>query len=61
MVSKKKRDQIRNVVGVDEWYGLVVVEESFLRETFVLVKSELEDLAARYKEWDTANKAGLQF
>ena len=43
-------------VGVKDDAGYLIVTQEFLEETFAVVKSELENLAARYIQWDTANR-----
>ena len=43
--------------GVSEYLGCIVVDANFLRESFMLVKEELEGLVERYKQWDTGNRA----
>ena len=50
------REKILKIDGVEDELGFVTVSGAFLRETFTLVKDDLEDLVARYKEWDTAAK-----
>ena len=55
--KRKKMEKILNIDGVKDELGFVIISEAFLRETFTLVKYDLEDLVARYKEWDTAAKA----
>ena len=60
MIGEKKREKmekILNLDGVKDELGFVIISEAFLRETFALVTDDLEDLLARYKEWDTADKA----
>ncbi len=57
MIEEKKREKILKINGVEDKLGFVIVSGAFLRETFTLVKDDLEDLVARYKEWDTADKA----
>ena len=51
------REKILKIDGVKDEVGFVIISEAFLRETFTLMKDDLEDLVARYKEWDTATKA----
>ncbi len=53
MVGKERRRKIRKYEGVDIGNGYLVVSGEFLRYTFTLVKDELKDLVARYREWDT--------
>ncbi len=55
--NRKKMEKILKLDGVKDELGFVIVSGAFLRETFTLVKDDLEDLVARYKEWDTAYKA----
>ena len=51
----RKRDKILKNEGVCSEYGFLVVDQDFVKQTFSLVKDEIEDLVRRYKEWDTAN------
>ncbi len=51
------REKLLQIEGVGDKQDFMVVSESVLREKFAAVKTELEDLVARYKEWDTANEA----
>ena len=53
----KGREKILQIAGVGDKQDFMVVNESVLREKFCVVKTELEDLMARYKEWDTASGA----
>ena len=55
--SAKKSKKLLNVTGVSEEIGCIVVTGELLREIFIAVKRELDDLVARYKEWDTASRA----
>ena len=50
----------RQGVGVKDDAGYLIVTHKFLEETFAVVKSELESLVARYKQWDTENRAARQ-
>lgn len=52
-MSPTKAATALEISGVDELYGFIIVSELFLKETFKLVKADLEDLITRYKEWDT--------
>lgn len=54
---KGVQELVSKNIGVQENGGYIIVNEDFLRETFMLVKGDLEDLIARYKEWDDAHKA----
>lgn len=51
------REKLLQIEGVGDKQDFMVVSESVLREKFAAVQAELEDLVARYKEWDTANQA----
>jgi len=39
-------------IGISSLNDFLVIEEAFLRETLSLVDASLNDLVARYKEWD---------
>ena len=56
MVGQERRKKILKYEGIKDSYDYLVVSGSFLRETFALVKDDVEDLVARYREWDTANR-----
>ena len=56
--SKRKRKILMNA-GVSEYLGCIVVDADFLRESFMLVKEELEGLVDMYKQWDTGNRSSL--
>ena len=56
MVAKERRRKIRRYEGANGDYNYLVVSGDFLRETFAVVKDELEDLVARYREWDTLHR-----
>ena len=56
MMNKRTRKKIRTIQGVSEKVGCVVVDATYLRETFNLVRGEIEALTARYKQWDTDNR-----
>lgn len=56
MTPKATRKRVLKHDGVGEVYGYLIVERDFLGETFALVRDELEDLVARYREWDEANR-----
>ena len=57
LVGQSTRKRILTNKGIKEYHVFLIVNERFLRETFDLVKEELEDLVARYKEWDTEYRA----
>ena len=48
-LTKKRREKILNIEGVESTMDRVVVNGTFLRETFTMVKDDLEGLVARYK------------
>ena len=53
LIKASRKKKIQNALkheGVDELHGYVVVTKDFVQETLVLVKSELDDLLARYQE-----------
>ena len=56
IVSTRTRERILKSGGVREELGFLVVEGTYLRETFAFVKDDLEGLVGRYKEWDTATR-----
>ena len=56
--SQRKRKILMNS-GINEYLGCIVVDADFLRESFMLVKEELEGLVDRYKQWDTGNRSSL--
>ena len=53
MVRSGVRSRILRREGVDDKFGYMIVNGTFLRETFDLVKRDLEDLVDRCKKWDT--------
>ena len=53
----KTRERILKSGGAREELGFLVVEGTFLKETFAFVKDDLESLVGRYKECDSANIA----
>lgn len=52
-MTKSNIDEILRTNGVKNIDGFIVVNSAFLRETFELVKADLEDLIVRYKAWDS--------
>ena len=56
LVDKRARKEILMTAGVKDELGYLVVEGDFLKETFALVKEDLEGLIRRYKEWDTTTR-----
>ena len=57
LVKSQRKWKILLNPGVSEYLGCIVVDADFLRESFMLVKEELEGLVERYKQWDTGNRA----
>lgn len=43
-------------VGISSYNGYVLLDSSFVKETFSKVRSMLENLVERHKEWDTKQK-----
>ena len=56
LIKAGTKQKILKSDGVREYFDRVLVEPTFLRETFTMVKDDLESLVARYKAWDTANR-----
>ena len=56
MSSEAERKRILRHQEVKEESGFVIVSGAFLRETFTMVKEDLEDLLVRHREWDKANR-----
>lgn len=54
MVDEKTMERIRKHRLFKGDFEYIVVSEPFLRETFAVVKEELEELMKRYGEWKTA-------
>ena len=56
MLKKENKQKIANwekqKIGIFSMRGFIVIEEGFLRDTFSLVRSSIDDLVERYKEWD---------
>ncbi len=54
MVEESRRKRIREWmerdIGIEDYYGDIIVSQSFVRETFGIVKDSLEDLLKRYNE-----------
>ena len=59
MIPREIKEKLLKIDGVSDRFGYIVVDENFLRQTFTMVKDELEGLVARYKKWDTENRAPL--
>ena len=56
MIVEKKGEKILKQEGVKKEFGFIIVSGPFLRETFTMVKEELEDLLVRHREWGKANR-----
>ena len=55
--NEQQKDAILKIdKGIEEQDGYVVVSRDFLRDTFLLVKSELEALMERYTNWQISQK-----
>ncbi len=50
---KRIQDWEKRRIGIQEHSGYIVVNAAFLTRTFSLVRASLDDLVARYKEWDS--------
>ena len=59
MMRQGTKRRILRIEGVSERFGCIVVDEHLLRDTFTLVKEDVEALVGRYKQWDTARRASL--
>ena len=63
-LNKRARERIRKwetkLTGIECDTGYVIVSEDFLKETFTLVKGDLEDLIVRFKAWDDARREQAQ-
>lgn len=57
VLSEERRAKILKIDGVEDKMGYLVVNGAFLRDTFALVREDLEDLVARYKELDKSDEA----
>ena len=57
-VSKRKKIQkwIEKDVGIEAYYEDIIVNQSFVRETFNAVKEDLKDLVRRYNELGRASE-----
>ena len=60
LIPPRIEGKLLKVEGISKGYGYIMVDENFLRQTFTLVKEELEGLVARYKQWDTGYRASQQ-
>ena len=60
MIRQRVKGKLLKIRGVRERLGYIVVDENFLRQTFTLVKDELEGIVERYKQWGTKHRASQQ-
>ena len=63
LVREGKREQIKKwieqAIGIEDYYGDIIVSGAFAREAFEIVKGELESLIERFKDWDGAAGGSL--
>ena len=57
---KKIREWMERDIGIEDYYGDIIVSQSFVRETFDIVKDSLEDLLKRYSELDRIGRSLMQ-
>ena len=57
MLKAASRKKIRNIekqnVGIENFNGYLVFSAEFTKETFDVVRSSLEELVKRFKDWDS--------
>ena len=57
LVREGKRKQIKKWIeqdiGIEEYYGDIIVSGGFVRETYEMVQGELENLIERFKGWNS--------
>ena len=62
LVREGKRKQIKKWIeqdiGIEDYYGDIIISGAFVRETYEMVKDDLESLIERFKDWD--NTAEVQ-
>ena len=56
--GKNIRTWIEQDIGIEDYYGEIIVTESFVNDTYYVVKGHLEDLIARFKDWDSSHWNG---
>ena len=59
-LGKERKARILAVEGIENRFGFLLISQEFLAEIFKSVRADLEDLVARYKEWDTEYRASQQ-
>lgn len=61
MLNSKTQQKIKSwedqKIGISTYHGYLIVDERFSKETYGEIRFTLEDLVARYKEWDTEQKS----
>ena len=61
LVREGKRKQIKKWIeqdiGIEEYYGDIIVSGAFVTEAFKIAKGELENLIERFKDWDSTAEA----
>ena len=61
LVREEKRKKIKNWIerdiGIEDYYGDIIVSGAFVREAFEIVKSELENLIESFKSWNSSAEA----
>lgn len=60
MIRSRGKRKLLEINGISEEFGYIVVDENFPRETFTLIREELEGLVARYKQWDTEHRGSQE-
>ena len=49
---KKIKKWIKRDIGIEDYYGDIIVSGAFVREAYETVKGELESLIERFKDWN---------
>lgn len=61
MLNKNTRNRIRNLekqkIGITTHYRFIIFDETYIKTTFESVRSTLNDLVERYKDWDNHQKS----
>ena len=57
LVRKGKRERIKKWIerdiGIEDYYGDIIVSGEFVRKTYEVVKGDLESLIERFKGWNS--------
>jgi hypothetical protein len=60
LVRKGKREQIKKWIdqdiGIEDYYGDIIISGEFVRKTYEMVKGDLESLIERFKGWNSTAK-----